>query len=56
MPLEDIRKAQDLRDAQDRDRPIGALAPAADALVISSDGMTPAQVVDQIVDWSRQRR
>jgi CMP/dCMP kinase len=50
LSLKEIRKAQDLRDAQDRDRPIGALCPAEDAIVISSDGMTPEQVIDQIVD------
>jgi cytidylate kinase/pantoate ligase/cytidylate kinase len=50
LSIEEIRKAQDLRDAQDRDRPIGALCPAKDAIVVSSDGMTPEQVVDQIVD------
>lgn len=55
MSIEEIRKAQDLRDAQDRDRPIGALCTAEDAIVISSDGMTPKQVVDQIVDVARSR-
>ncbi len=49
MSIEEIRRAQDLRDQQDRDRPMGALCPADDAIVISSDGMTPEQVVDQIL-------
>lgn len=49
MTIDEIRKAQDLRDAQDRTREIGALCPAADAIVISSDSLTPEQVIDQIL-------
>jgi cytidylate kinase/pantoate ligase/cytidylate kinase len=55
LPIQEIRRAQDLRDEQDRDRPIGALCPADDAIVISSDGMTPDQVIDQILDAAHSR-
>ncbi len=49
MTIDEIRKAQDLRDRQDQTREIGALCPAADAIVIFSDSMTPDQVIDQIL-------
>ncbi len=59
LPLEDILKAQDRRDAEDRSRPVGALRPAEDAAVIESDGMTSDQVVKralEIVEQVRNRR
>ena len=56
LAIEEIRKAQDLRDAQDRDRPIGALCPAADAVLITSDGMTPDQVIEQILKVANSLR
>jgi len=55
MSIEEIRNAQDRRDAQDRDRPIGALCPADDAVVIDSDGMTPEEVIDQVLEMVRSR-
>jgi len=56
MAIEEVRRAQDLRDQQDYNRPVGALAQADDSVVISSDGMTPEQVVDQIVQVVESRR
>ncbi|MFK8111006.1 MAG: (d)CMP kinase [Rubripirellula sp.] len=47
MPLEDVLKAQDRRDAEDRSRPLGALRPAVDAIVIESDGMTSEEVLER---------
>lgn len=47
LPLEEILKAQDQRDEEDRKRPIGALRPATDAVVIESDGMTPEEVIQR---------
>lgn len=55
MPIDEIRNAQDRRDAQDRDRPIGALCPADDAIVINSDGMTLEEVIDQVLETVRSR-
>lgn len=57
MPLDEILKAQDQRDAEDRDRPVGAMRPADDAVIIESDGMTAEEVVErilEIVDRSRR--
>jgi len=56
LSLEEIRAAQDQRDAQDSSRPVGALRPADDAVVIESDGMSPADVVAQIVSQVEQIR
>jgi cytidylate kinase len=56
LSIDEIRKAQDLRDAQDCDRPLGGLSPADDSLVITSDGMTPDQVINQIVLVVESRR
>ena len=54
MALEDILRAQDLRDAQDRERPMGALRPAEDAFVIESDGMTSGQVLERALEIVEQ--
>lgn len=54
LALEEIRTAQDQRDAQDASRPIGALRPAEDALVIDSDEMSPEQVITRIVEQVRR--
>lgn len=50
ISLEEILRAQDQRDAEDRQRPIGALRAADDASVIDSDGMTPEQVLQRAVE------
>lgn len=49
-PFEDVLKAQDQRDAEDRNRPVGALRPAPDAHVIESDGMTPDEVLQRAIE------
>jgi len=53
LPLEDILRAQDIRDEEDRKRPIGALRPATDAVVLDSDGMTPDQVLERALEIVR---
>lgn len=50
IPFEEILKAQELRDAQDRDRPVGALRPAEDAIIVDSDKMTCEQVLQRILE------
>jgi cytidylate kinase len=58
LQIEDILRAQDRRDEEDRSRPVGALRPADDATVIQSDGMTSEEVLEhalQIVAEVRQR-
>ncbi len=54
VPLEDVLKAQDQRDAEDQDRPIGALRPADDAVVINSDGMTADEVLQRALEIVEQ--
>jgi cytidylate kinase/pantoate ligase/cytidylate kinase len=56
LSIEEIRKAQDLRDAQDRQRPVGALLAATDAIVIESDGLSQQEVIDRIVTAARNCR
>ena len=54
LPLEDVLKAQDQRDAEDQDRPIGALRPADDAVIINSDGMTSDEVLQRAIEIVEQ--
>jgi cytidylate kinase/pantoate ligase/cytidylate kinase len=50
VQLEDVLKAQDQRDAEDRQRPIGALRPADDARILESDGMTLGEVLQRAIE------
>jgi cytidylate kinase/pantoate ligase/cytidylate kinase len=50
VQLEDVLKAQDQRDAEDRQRPIGALRPADDARILESDGMTTDEVLQRAIE------
>ena len=54
VPLDEVLKAQDQRDAEDRGRPMGALRPADDAVVIESDGMTPDEVLQRALEIVEQ--
>jgi cytidylate kinase len=56
LPLEDVLKAQQQRDEEDQQRPIGALRPADDAVVIESDGMTPDEVIERVLAIVNERR
>jgi cytidylate kinase len=47
--LEAVRADQDERDHRDTTRAVSPLIPADDALEIESDGITPEEVVDIIV-------
>lgn len=44
--LDEIRAAQDKRDAEDSSRPVGALRPAEDSILLMTDGMTPEVVLE----------
>jgi cytidylate kinase len=46
---------QNLRDERDRQREVGPLAPAADAIEVSTDGLTPEQVVECLEALVRER-
>lgn len=47
--LETILASQSRRDEADRTRPVGAMKPAEDAVVVETDGLSPEQVVDRLV-------
>lgn len=47
LSLEEILEAQNRRDAEDEGRPLGALRPADDAIVLESDGMTAEDVIEK---------
>lgn len=47
--LETVRAAQARRDEGDRVRPVGAMQPAADAVILETDGLSADEVVDQLM-------
>lgn len=49
IPLEQILETQNRRDAEDRERPQGALRPADDAVIINSDGLSFEAVIDMML-------
>lgn len=55
IPLEEIRATQDRRDAEDRERPQGALRPADDAVIVNSDGLNREQVVEMMLVTVRNK-
>ena len=46
--LETVRAAQAHRDEGDRVRPVGAMQPAADAVILETDGLSAAEVVERL--------
>lgn len=54
--LEEVLAAQNRRDEGDRIRPVGAMHAAADAVIVETDGLSPEQVVDQLVRLVEERR
>mgnify|MGYP005833490043 CR=1 FL=1 len=54
--LAEVLAAQQRRDAEDAERPFGALAPAQDAVVVCSDGMDVEHVVDLLESLVRRRQ
>jgi cytidylate kinase len=48
--FDDVLKAQDQRDAEDRQRPMGALRPTDDARILESDGMTADEVLQRAIE------
>ena len=43
------------RDRQDENRPIAPLKPAPDATIITTDGMTPEQVAERVIDIFKEK-
>lgn len=56
VSLADVLAAQNRRDDGDRGRPVGAMRPAADAVLLDTDGLSPAEVVDRLVTLVAERR
>lgn len=54
--LDQVRSEQDERDKRDATRAVSPLVAAPDAILLQSDGLTPEQVVDEIVDIIESRR
>jgi cytidylate kinase len=48
VPLEEILARQNERDARDAGRRMGPLAAAPDAVMLSTDGLSPSEVVDRL--------
>jgi cytidylate kinase/pantoate ligase/cytidylate kinase len=54
--LADVLAAQNRRDDGDRGRPVGAMRPADDAVLLETDGLSPEEVVDRLVLLVAERR
>lgn len=50
LSFEDVLEAQNRRDLEDQSRPIGALRPAVDAVIMQTDGMSPEQVLARTLE------
>jgi cytidylate kinase len=48
--LAHVQESQARRDEGDRTRPVGAMRPAADAVLLETDGMSREQVVDRLAE------
>lgn len=53
--VNDILAAQTRRDDGDRQRPVGAMQPAADAVVVDTDGLSLDDVVERILALAADR-
>jgi cytidylate kinase len=54
--LETVLRAQTRRDEGDRVRPVGAMKPADDAVILETDGLSASEVVDRLVELVAARR
>lgn len=55
LSFEEVLASQNQRDLEDRMRDIGRLRAADDAIVVSTDGMTPDEVLEKIVSLIHER-
>jgi len=55
VTLADVLESQDRRDAADAAREVGPLRPAADAVLVETDGLSAEQVVDRLADLVARR-
>lgn len=56
VPIEEVKKEINQRDAQDEGRELAPLHPAADAHIIDSTQLSPREVVDLILEVIRKRK
>ncbi|MFM8415859.1 MAG: (d)CMP kinase [Planctomycetota bacterium] len=56
VSLEAVRAAQARRDEGDRTRPVGAMQPAADAVIMETDGLSADEVVARLAALVAARR
>ncbi len=54
--MEAVLTAQNRRDEGDRVRPVGAMQPAADAVLVETDGLSRGEVVERLVQLIEERR
>ena len=54
--LEAVLASQARRDEGDRSRPVGAMQPAADAVLLETDGLSPEEVLARLVELVDARR
>lgn len=54
-PLEDVLRAQRERDRRDRERELGALRPAEDAVELDTTGLSIDEVVARVVALAKER-
>ena len=55
VTFDDVLAAQHIRDERDRTRPVGALRKAEDAIEVSTNGLTPQEVVARCLHANRER-
>jgi cytidylate kinase len=53
--LEQVLAAQERRDREDANRPVGPLVPASDAVEVWTDGMTMSEVVDRLEEIVKRK-
>ena len=51
-----VLDAQTRRDEGDRSRPVGAMRPASDAVLLETDGLSPAEVIERLVQLVESNR
>ncbi len=56
VSLDEVLATQEARDSQDESREVGALIAAIDAVIVTTDDMTPSQVVDHLEHLVRLRQ
>lgn len=56
VPLEEVLRAQEARDARDAARDLAPMKPAADAIVVDSTHLSLAELVDHLEEIVRRRQ